>query len=237
MVSYRSAAAVAATVVRPLRRGEAGMAGEVLADSHADYPSFAHVFPDPSRRREILRSLFAGVARDAVPFGTVDGAWVGPRMVGVAVWLPPGAFPWSAARKVRATPIFLPVAWRAPTRARGFFALGANAERAFPADAPHWYLEVLGVRADAQGQGLGRRLLQAGLARVDASGVAGYLETADHANLAFYEGFGFTFERELQLVPGGPPHWAMRRPATGRGADGADPARAGRVTDEPEVRS
>lgn len=236
MASRRPKVPATATVIRPLRPAEAGMVGDVLADSHADYPSFAHLFPDPERRRRILRTFFAGAARDAVPFGAVDGAWAGSRMLAIAVWLPPGRFPWSAARKVRATPTFLSVAWRAPTRAPAFFASGANAERAFP-DGSHWYLEVLGVRTEAQGQGLGRRLLDAGLARVDASGLAGYLETADHANLAFYERFGFAFDRELQLIPDGPPHWAMHRPPAGRPTDDADPVLRGNDTDEPEVRS
>ncbi len=200
MTSRRSATRRVVTVVRPLGHGEAALAGDVLADSHADYPSFAHLFADPARRR-ILRSFFTGVARDAVPFGAVDGAWSGSRMMAVA-----------------------------PTRARAFFALGANAERAFP-DGAHWYLEVLGVRAEAQGQGFGRRLLEAGLARVDATGLAGHLETADRAHVAFYERFGFAFERELQLIPDGPPHWTMRRPAAG-----SDPVRAGHEPDESEVR-
>lgn len=230
MTSQRSAIRPVGTAVRPLGHGEAALAGDVLADSHADYPSFAHLFPDPARRRRILRSFFAGVARDAVPFGAVDGAWSGSRMMAVAVWLPPGRFPWSPARKARATPSFLPLAWHAPTRARAFFAVGANAERAFP-DGAHWYLEVLGVRAEVQGQGFGRRLLEAGLARVDATGLAGHLETADRANVAFYERFGLAFEGELQLIPDGPPHWTMRRPAAG-----SDPVRAGHDPDESQVR-
>lgn len=56
-------------------------------------------------------------------------------------------------------------------------------------------------------------------------------------NLAFYERFGFALERELQLIPDGPPHWAMRRPAAGGPTDGTDPGRGGRDTDEPGVRS
>jgi hypothetical protein len=43
-----------------------------------------------------------------------------------------------------------------------------------------------------------------------------YLETADWANLAFYERFAFTVTDDaLELVPGGPRHAAMRRPSSG----------------------
>ena len=58
---------------------------------------------------------------------------------------------------------------------------------------PHYYLGVIGTDPGAQGQGLGRQLLQAFCARSAAdplsSGV--YLETANPSNVSFYEKAGF----------------------------------------------
>jgi hypothetical protein len=43
----------------------ASEAGDLLAASHADYPSFRHLFPDPHRRCRVLRPFMSAAARDA----------------------------------------------------------------------------------------------------------------------------------------------------------------------------
>lgn len=112
-------------------------------------------------------------------------------MLAVAVWLPPGAFPWMPWRKLLAMPYLLRVLAADPRNFPKFMRYGANAERAHPADR-HWYLVVAGVRPDAQRQGLGSRLMRHELARADSDGIPVYLETADRANIAYYERFGFS---------------------------------------------
>jgi hypothetical protein len=98
--------ATEATIVA-LGPGQAASVGDVLAASHGNYPSFSFLFPDPTRRDGILRSAFTAVARDALSLGGVYGAVAGDGLLGVAVWLPPGRFPWSPGRKLRGTPAFL----------------------------------------------------------------------------------------------------------------------------------
>ncbi|GAA0798130.1 GNAT family N-acetyltransferase [Spirilliplanes yamanashiensis] len=195
-----------------LRPGEHRAAAGVLIASHADYPAFRHVFPDRVRRRAALRPFFEATIRDAIGYG---GAYaddpVTPGAVGV--WLPPGAYPWSAARKVRALPALARTFAAAPRCFPAFAAIGGNGARAHPAE-PHWYLVVLGVRPERHGRGLGSRIVQAGLDRADRDGVPAYLETSDPANVPFYRRFGFEVtDPDLRLVPGGPPHIALRRPA------------------------
>lgn len=56
-------------------------AAEVLVASHADYPSFRHVFRDPERRERALRSFFAATLRDATRSGVVRTAAQGSRLV------------------------------------------------------------------------------------------------------------------------------------------------------------
>ena len=193
----------------------AGAAADALAASHADYPGFRAVFPDPARRARALPPFFTATVADAVSFGAVRAVRDGPqRVASVAVWLPPGAFPWSAWRKARATPAFLRVLAADPANFRRFARYGANAERAHRASAPYWYLVVIGVRPEAQRQGHGRALIEPVLARADRDGVDCRLETADPANVAYYERFGFEVaDPALQLVPGGPAHVSMRRSA------------------------
>lgn len=203
-----------------LRSEQLPAAGEVFAGSHADYPPFRHLFPEPTRRARVLRRFFIATVRDALAFGVVDAAVADGRLLGVAVWLPPGAFPWSGVRKLRSTPMMLAVLRVAPGSFRGFVRLGVNSERLHPSDR-HWDLETMGIAPPAQGRGIGSRLIAAGLARADAQSLPCYLTTARAENVPFYERFGFQVEAErLPLVQGGPTHCGMRRrPAADQGAE------------------
>lgn len=211
-------AAAAPVDVTALGPGQHGAAADTIAAGHADYPAFRHLWPDPGRRGRALRPFFAATVRDAIPFGWVRAAFDGAQMAAVAVWLPPGAFPWTPGRKARATGAFLRVLAADPRAFPTFVRYGANAERSHPTE-PHWYLEVLSVRPQWQRRGLGSRLVEPALEEADRGGLPCYLETSDPANIAFYERSGFVVvDPALALVPGGPTHVAMRRPPRpGRG--------------------
>jgi GNAT superfamily N-acetyltransferase len=134
------------------------------------------------------------------------------RVEAAAVWLPPGAFPWSVWRQARAIPALLRVFTADPRAFRRFSRYGANAAHVHPRE-PHWYLVVLSVRPDAQRGGYGSLLVRPALEWADRDGVGCYLETSNPVNVAFYERFGFAVrDAVLQLVPDGPPHVSMWRP-------------------------
>jgi GNAT superfamily N-acetyltransferase len=77
--------------------------------------------------------------------------------------------------------------------------------------APHWYLMILAVRPDKQGQGLGKKLLEHGLKRVDGDRLPAYLETSNKRNLPLYERFGFKVVHSGEFAKGGSPFWGMLR--------------------------
>jgi ribosomal protein S18 acetylase RimI-like enzyme len=187
-------------------------AGAILARSHADYPSFRHLFPDPRRRARALAAIFTGVARDAARLGSAYGALGGDgELHGVAIWLAPGRYPWSAVRQLRGAGWMLAVLRADPGSFRAFMKTGANGARLHPADQ-HWYLETMGVDPAVQRQGLGGRLIEPVLKIADRDQVDCYLETAEPANAEYYARHGFVVEnRALQVVPNGPAHIAMRR--------------------------
>jgi GNAT superfamily N-acetyltransferase len=193
----------------------AAAAGAILARSHADYPSFRHLFPDDERRPRALRALFTGIARDAARLGSAYGA-LGPdgKLHGVALWLAPGKFPWSALRQLRGSGWMLSVLRADPGSFRTFMQTGANGARLHPADR-HWYLETMGVDPAVQRQGLGGRLLKPVLEIADRDRVDCYLETAEPRNAEYYARHGFVVENPaLQLVSDGPAHITMRRRPT-----------------------
>ena len=191
---------------------QAAAAGSVLARSHADYPSFRHLFPDPERRARALQARMTGVARDAARLGSAYAACEGDGDGrGVGIWLAPGRFPWSAVRQLRGAGWMLSVLRADPGSFLAFMQTGANGARLHPAD-PHWYLETMGVDPAAQRQGLGGQLLAPMLEIADRDRVDCYLETADPRNAEYYSRHGFVVENPaLQVVPNGPAHIAMRR--------------------------
>jgi hypothetical protein len=117
----------------PLPAARLPEVGAVFAGSHGEYPPFRHLFPYPTRRAQVLARFFTATVRDALPFGVVDAAIADDgQLLGVAVWLPPGAFPWSTRRKLRSVPMLLGVAWVAPGAFLDFRAWGPTPSGCIP---------------------------------------------------------------------------------------------------------
>jgi hypothetical protein len=85
-----------------VRRGQQRAATAPIAAGHVDYPSFRFVLPDPRRRAKVLPVFFEATVRDAIPYGAVLAATHGDPVDATDV--PPGGFPWTLRRKLRAAP-------------------------------------------------------------------------------------------------------------------------------------
>jgi ribosomal protein S18 acetylase RimI-like enzyme len=202
--------------VIPLRRSHVADAAHALARAFAADAAFSSLWPHPATRARALRRLLAVPLADAVDHGHGEVLSVDRAVAGAAAWFPPGAYPMGLSRQLRALPQLLAVAAAAPRAFRRLSRFGSNVDAAFPDDRP-WYLCVVGVVPEAQGRGLGTRLLRPGLGRCDASGGDCYLETDSAAAVRWYERLGFaTIEAEARLLPDGPTHWRMRRRPAGR---------------------
>lgn len=75
----------------------------------------------------------------------------------------------------------------------------------------HWHFELVGVEPDLQGQGIGGKVMEAALQRVDAAGEPAYVETDTTRNVEFYRRSGF--EVTATEEPLGVQMWYMERPA------------------------
>ena len=211
MSSTQETPSAAPVTIVPLSGKRLDSAREVFASSHAEYPAWRHVFPDPRQRQRALSVFFAATVRDAFPFGAVDAAVANDEVLGIAMWLPPGRFP-GARRASSGLPRRCWVCC-VPRQPASGSSLGWRERRGLHPTYPHWNLETLGIRHEAQGRGIGTRLMAPGLARADQAGLPCYLTTAKRENLAFYERFGFEVaDAALPLVPNGPTAWGMRRP-------------------------
>jgi ribosomal protein S18 acetylase RimI-like enzyme len=203
--------------IHALPASRAPEAGDVLAASHADYPGFRHLFPDPERRRRVVRPFMTATARDAAAHARALVADDDDGMLGVALWMPPGAFPLSAGRKARMAPALLPVILAAGRAFPAFARVGAALERDHPAE-PAWYLQAMGVHPRAQRRGVGTQLITPVLALADDTGVACHLHTSDTANVEYYARFGFEVRRPaIPVFADGPTYVGMIRAPRGSG--------------------
>jgi GNAT superfamily N-acetyltransferase len=91
-------------------------------------------------------------------------------------------------------------------------AMHAHTSRVVPADA--WYLSILGVSPSAQGQGLGRRLIEPTIAEAQAADAVCFLETFTTAGVRFYERAGFTLVAWFDEPTTAHPFAVLRRDPT-----------------------
>lgn len=137
--------------------------------------------------------------------------WDGPQAAATAVWLPPGAYPWTARRKLAAAGALTRAMLADPRHFWTFMRSGATLDQDHPVE-PHCYLVTLSAHPEHQRQGFGSRLVTPILERADRGQLPCYLETSDPANVDFYERFGFHIVNPaLAAIPGGPAHITMRR--------------------------
>ncbi len=76
---------------------------------------------------------------------------------------------------------------------------------------PHWYIMILGVDPVHHGKGLGKALMEPVMKKAEANGQPVYLETAQPANVSFYQKLGFSVLRELIDPTSGLKMWTFRK--------------------------
>jgi len=157
------------------------------------------------RAGDYLRHFPAFVAAFAGPALADATAWMLDDFAAVALWLGPGSQPDGE------TIVSALMDSVAADRQDDVLAVLEQMDALHPTSA-HWYLPWLAVDPARQGAGLGDRLLELGLRRVDRDGLPAYLETPNPRTIPFYERCGF--EVTGQARSGGcPPITAMLRPA------------------------
>lgn len=173
-----------------------------LTAAFADYPFTRHTIgadDHEGRLREFQRLFLAEVG---LPHGRV---WVSDDLAAVAVWSTPdgGAGPTMERLLPR-------MAELAGDRADAYASAEATMQPHRPRK-PAWFLGTIGVLPSMQGRGLGRAVMEPGLAAAESAGLPAFLETSTEANVRVYEALGFEVTAEYDLPDGGPRTWAMLR--------------------------
>ena len=203
------------TIVRDFRPEDRDAAIEVLAASFQGFAPLDQVAgvddKAQDRRRRMFEMTFKEGAKQDVIVAERDG-----RIEGVLTYADrpdciPGARDSLAAARI-AGPRLLALI-------RDFRKVGKAHPR-----TPHRHLPVLGVRPEAQGQGIGGLLMAEYCRRCDEAGLEGYLETtrlADPSKRAqerLYERHGFVVAEVVPMTD----NWSMvsmKRPAAATSGD------------------
>jgi GNAT superfamily N-acetyltransferase len=187
------------------------LAGAILEQAFVNDSLNIYTAPDPALRTRLFSWYFAQAVRADASTHTVYTTAGQPE--GVAVWMHPHIHEQEATQSAshEMQQIFGPEAYERFVNAFSYFRRVHHEVIA----SPHWYLELLGVAPQSQGQGLGKALLMPVLQRADAEGRPCYLETFTERNVPFYEASGFQVaqagvERQSQV-----PFWAMKRESRG----------------------
>lgn len=190
-------------VIRPAVRGDHERVVVTLARAFWADPFLIYFYPDEGVRRRRIRRFFELFWRANRDDGLIEVAEAGDA---AALWRRPGG--WRIPRHIMLAQ--LPRMAIAYGRAAGRVLASLRYMEVHHPRESHWYLMTLGTDPAAQGHGLGRALVRAGLARCDADGLPAYLESGSAANIPFYEGLGFRLLGEV-TVPGGPAFFPMWR--------------------------
>jgi ribosomal protein S18 acetylase RimI-like enzyme len=141
---------------------------------------------------------------------TANGSlWVTNDLSGVAAWMAPGTEYDDDALNAVVVPALDACGGQAERQLR--FWKWADEHR--PSES-HWYVDVVGVDPDHRGRGLGKLLLEDGLARLDAIEAAAHLITDKLESARWYKRHGFVAQSVEQAPEGGPSVWFMWRPGS-----------------------
>ena len=131
----------------------------------------------------------------------------GPRILGLVHWVRSPLCQLSGMEKLQIMPVMIGAFGIVSALKVGSWLSAWSAHD--PAE-PHAHLGPIGVSPDAQGRGVGQRLMERYCGAANLVGDAGYLETDRPQNVRFYERFGFAVTKEVRVL--GVPNFLMRRP-------------------------
>jgi GNAT superfamily N-acetyltransferase len=138
----------------------------------------------------------------ALPLGVV---WVAGKADGLAVWTSPEQregwelHPWDEPRILEV----------ADDGGRRYVAFWDWVNSHDPIE-PAWQLDTIAVDPELHGRGIGRALIEAGLAKAREDGTCAFLSTGTPTNVTIYGRFGFRVYDQADAPDAGPRVWFMR---------------------------
>lgn len=187
------------------------VASKQLSAAFSQDPLLANFLPkERSAKLATLKRISQALLNYAQPYNQI---YTTEDLKGVAIWLPPEASQitlfqlWQAMTSGLLTVPFY-MRWG---RIKDWIALNITEIQLHSqiTPEPHWYLAMLGVSPECQGQGIGGKLLQPVLQAADRSNIPCYLEGSSTANVRFYQRHGFEIAHQETFA--GYEFWGMKR--------------------------
>jgi len=180
------------TEVRRARPEDVPRVARTIARAFFEDPAYVALLPDASTRVERTTRFIERMLR--VVYLPQNEVWITDDGNACAAWALPGQWHVGFLTQLRL------VSLATLFRAQSFLALRmlGPLESKHP-KTPHHYLAFLGVDPDAQGRGLGTKVLRPVLERCDVEQVDAYLESTNPKNHAFYRRQGFVTGETVAL--------------------------------------
>ena len=165
---------------------------------------------DTARRRAVLAKYFDYSIQEGRELGRC--IHLADEARGVAVWLLPQP-PELESQAAQQKRTFLHATLSAEGCANYYrITEFMSAKSATLVDDDAWYLSIVAIDPAAQGQGLGRKLLEPTIAEASHAGVTCYLETFSQRNLSFYQRLGFATAAQFTEPTTGADYTVMVHP-------------------------
>jgi ribosomal protein S18 acetylase RimI-like enzyme len=162
-------------------------------------PFYAHISAefgaDDVRRRSALAAYFDYSIRQGTRIGRV--VHLEEADIGVAVWLLPQSDDVRERERLRKRACLIGVLGEHGCESYERIVADMSARAGTVVGKDSWYLSIVAVAPQAQGRGLGARLLAPTLAEADAAMAVCYLETFNPYSRHFYERLGFVTRAEF----------------------------------------
>jgi ribosomal protein S18 acetylase RimI-like enzyme len=173
-----------------LTKSDIERGAEVLSRAFQDDALESYFIPDTEIRRRLLPHFFQYRIRFGILYGEVYTT--SPEFEGIAVWFPPGKSEMTPWKMMRAGGISLQrkVGKEIISKMALVSKYVTNTRRQH-VSVPHWHLFPMGVDPPNQGKGYASALLRPMFKRIDAEGIACYLETQNERNVSLYQHYGF----------------------------------------------
>jgi ribosomal protein S18 acetylase RimI-like enzyme len=199
-----------------LNRADFAIASNYLTAAFNQDPLMAYFLPEgEGAKQTALKQICQALLNYAQSYNQIYTTADQPK--GVAIWLPP-----------EAAQVTLPQLWQVATsglltlpfymrwsRIAGFVSFISKEIQLHDrlAPEPHWYLAMLGVSPEFQGQGIGGKLIQPVLQAADRTKTPCYLETSTAAAVRFYQQHGFEIVDQGMFADR--EYWTMKRNSQG----------------------
>jgi len=179
---------------------------EILTEAFFEDPMIKYVFKD--RERKEIRRLYGVMTKAYAPSSDIYFDSEEPN--GMIQWIDsekePGVMAWlrSGAMRMIGSPV------------SSLFRLMKTGMEIFKTQKEcmkghNLHLILLAVLPRKQGMGIGKKLMNLFIQEADSRGLPCYLETQNPSNLRFYESFGFSVVKEIEISPE-LRLWSMVRP-------------------------